>query len=113
MDRDHHIVIVGGCGHVGLPLGVVLAAFGDAQVTLLDIDAGKVDTINQGRMPFLEQGGERQSSTRLPMSQGQLENSQCPVRLSLCGRKPNRELCAGLHVPALTAGLILNCSNTD
>ena len=58
MDRDHRIVIVGGCGHVGLPLGVVLAAFGDAQVTLLDIDAGKVDTINQGRMPFLEQGAE-------------------------------------------------------
>ncbi len=30
MDRDHRIVIVGGCGHVGLPLGIVLAVFGDA-----------------------------------------------------------------------------------
>jgi len=57
-NSDHRIVIVGGCGHVGLPLGIVLAAFGDAQVTLLDIDAGKVAEINAGRMPFLEEGAE-------------------------------------------------------
>ena len=57
-DTDHRIVIVGGCGHVGLPLGIVLAVFGNAHVTLLDIDASKVEAINQGRMPFLEEGAE-------------------------------------------------------
>ncbi len=55
---DHRIVIVGGCGHVGLPLGIVLAAFGGATVTLLDTDANKVEAINQRRMPFLEEGAE-------------------------------------------------------
>lgn len=52
------VVIVGGCGHVGLPLGVVLASKGDADVTLLDIDEPKVATVNAGRMPFLEAGAD-------------------------------------------------------
>lgn len=53
-----HVVIVGGCGHVGLPLGIVLASKGAARVTLLDIDPGKVATVNSGRVPFLEEGAE-------------------------------------------------------
>jgi UDP-N-acetyl-D-mannosaminuronic acid dehydrogenase len=59
MEIDHRIVIVGGCGHVGLPLGIVLSVFGGTHVTLLDIDAGKVEAINQGRMPFMEEGAEK------------------------------------------------------
>jgi UDP-N-acetyl-D-mannosaminuronic acid dehydrogenase len=57
-DIDHRIVIVGGCGRVGLPLEIVLAVFGGTNVTLLDIDASKVEVINHGRMPFLEEGAE-------------------------------------------------------
>jgi len=57
-NTDNRIAIVGGCGHVGLPLGIVLSVFGNAQVTLLDIDAAKVDAINRGEMPFLEEGAE-------------------------------------------------------
>ena len=52
---DHNVVIVGGCGHVGLPLGLALASHGK-RVTLLDIDSAKVDRINSGEMPFLEEG---------------------------------------------------------
>ena len=52
------IVIVGGCGHVGLPLGIVLATRGAAQVTLLDVEASKIETVNGGRMPFMETGAE-------------------------------------------------------
>jgi len=48
---------VGGCGHVGLPLGIVLASRG-LSVSLLDIDAAKVKTINSGIMPFREDGAE-------------------------------------------------------
>jgi UDP-N-acetyl-D-mannosaminuronic acid dehydrogenase len=48
---------VGGCGHVGLPLGIVLASRGSS-VSLLDIDAAKVKTINSGIMPFREDGAE-------------------------------------------------------
>lgn len=55
MSGDQNIVIVGGCGHVGLPLGIALADHGK-QVTLLDIDPKKVEQINAGEMPFMEDG---------------------------------------------------------
>lgn len=54
---DPNIVIVGGCGHVGLPLGLAFAAKG-LNVTLLDIDQQKVEQINAGRMPFHEKGAD-------------------------------------------------------
>ena len=57
MNSDQRIVIVGGCGHVGLPLGLVLADHG-LQVTLFDIDSKKVEQINACEMPFMEEGGE-------------------------------------------------------
>jgi UDP-N-acetyl-D-mannosaminuronic acid dehydrogenase len=47
------IAIVGGCGHVGLPLGVSLAAAG-AEVVAFDIDAGAVSQVNSGAAPFHE-----------------------------------------------------------
>ena len=47
------ITVVGGCGHVGLPLGIALAeSAGD--VTLLDIAAPVVERVNAGEVPFLE-----------------------------------------------------------
>lgn len=51
------ICIVGGCGHVGLPLGLVLANSGFA-VTLLDINKKAVELINSGVVPFQEDGAE-------------------------------------------------------
>lgn len=47
----------GGCGHVGLPLGLVLADKG-FEVTLLDINESAVATINDGIIPFQEEGAE-------------------------------------------------------
>lgn len=58
MKSPENIVIVGGCGHVGLPLGIVLAARGPSQVTLLDIDAKKVAAVTRGQMPFMEAGAD-------------------------------------------------------
>ena len=49
------VAIVGGCGHVGLPLGIVLAASG-LDVVCTDIDARAVDLVNRGVMPFDEPG---------------------------------------------------------
>jgi UDP-N-acetyl-D-mannosaminuronic acid dehydrogenase len=51
------LAIVGGCGHVGLPLGLAFAERG-VRVTLLDIDPAKVEMVNAGRMPFQERGAE-------------------------------------------------------
>jgi UDP-N-acetyl-D-mannosaminuronic acid dehydrogenase len=49
------VVIVGGCGHVGLPLALALADSG-TKTTALDIDAAKVAEVMAGHMPFLEPG---------------------------------------------------------
>lgn len=51
------VSIVGGCGHVGLPLGIALARCG-VDVTLLDVDQRRVDAVAAGRMPFLERGAD-------------------------------------------------------
>jgi UDP-N-acetyl-D-mannosaminuronic acid dehydrogenase len=51
------VVIIGGCGRVGLPLGVALASRG-LTVTLYDINQRAVDVVNGGRMPFHEEGAD-------------------------------------------------------
>jgi UDP-N-acetyl-D-mannosaminuronic acid dehydrogenase len=49
------IVIVGGCGHVGLPLGLAFADRG-LSVALYDIDETAVACVMSGRIPFMEDG---------------------------------------------------------
>ena len=56
MAFSRDVVIVGGCGHVGLPLGLAFAKRGLA-VALYDIDDTAVSTVNAGRLPFDEPGG--------------------------------------------------------
>jgi UDP-N-acetyl-D-mannosaminuronic acid dehydrogenase len=51
------IGIVGGCGHVGIPLGLALASR-NFDVTLFDINAAAVDKINHHVLPFKEEGAE-------------------------------------------------------
>jgi UDP-N-acetyl-D-mannosaminuronic acid dehydrogenase len=51
------IVIVGGGGHVGLPLALVLADSGFEAIAL-DISEETVSKINSGEMPFAEDGAQ-------------------------------------------------------
>ena len=51
------IVVVGGGGHVGLPLTIVLANSGHHAIAL-DISQPTVDLINSGKMPFFEEGAQ-------------------------------------------------------
>ena len=48
------VVIIGGCGRVGLPFGVALASRGRS-VRLYDINTAAVQAVNAGRMPFTEE----------------------------------------------------------
>lgn len=54
---DKKVGIIGGCGHVGIPLGLVLADNG-CRVTLIDTNQNAVDKINSHELPFLEEGAE-------------------------------------------------------
>ena len=51
------MTILGGCGHVGLPLGLALADSG-LQVTLYDNNMAAVDQVQAGKMPHLESGAQ-------------------------------------------------------
>lgn len=51
------VAVVGGCGHVGLPLGIALADKG-LRTVLVDINPTAVDTVNSGSLPFMEDGAE-------------------------------------------------------
>lgn len=58
------VAIIGGCGHVGLPLGVKIA-FAGLRTILIDKNEKAVKTVNSGKFPFLEKGGEQQLSHAL------------------------------------------------
>src|SRR5579859_6463846 len=51
------ICVVGGAGHVGLPLSIVFAAK-KQRVLIYDLDQDSMDVIRSGRMPFMEHGAE-------------------------------------------------------
>src|SRR3979411_463932 len=63
---DHlDVVVVGGCGHVGLPLALSLSGTGytggiDA------LDAAHVSQVRSGNVPFLENGAEELLRKLLP-----------------------------------------------
>lgn len=50
------VLIVGGAGHIGLPLGLLFAAK-KKKVVLLDKDIKNIKKINNLEMPFMENGG--------------------------------------------------------
>jgi UDP-N-acetyl-D-mannosaminuronic acid dehydrogenase len=50
------IAVLGGCGHVGLPLGIAFSEAG-RRVVLIDTSPERVASVRQGEMPFIERGG--------------------------------------------------------
>src|SRR6266542_2290148 len=72
------LVIVGGCGHVGLPLALSLADCGYT-VGINDIDQAKIDQVMSGHAPFRETGAEALLTRLLPT--GRLELSRDPAML--------------------------------
>ena len=56
-EYPYDIAIIGGLGHVGLPLGIVCADKG-LETCLIDIDGKKAAQVQRGEMPFIEYGAE-------------------------------------------------------
>jgi UDP-N-acetyl-D-mannosaminuronic acid dehydrogenase len=52
-NRD--VVVIGGCGHVGLPLAIAFADRG-ARVSIYDVSESAVASVNEARLPFDEPG---------------------------------------------------------
>jgi len=52
---ENDVVVVGGCGHVGLPLAIVLASR-SLKVASYDLNEKVVAMVNGGQMPFNEPG---------------------------------------------------------
>src|ERR1700687_6062891 len=71
MDGPLDVVVVGGCGHVGLPLALSLADCG-YRVGIDDIDAAKVEQVKAGNVPFLETGAKALLNQLLPTGRLQL-----------------------------------------
>ena len=55
MKFENDVVVVGGCGHVGLPLAIILASK-NLKVVAFDTNTQVVATVNSGKMPFDEPG---------------------------------------------------------
>jgi UDP-N-acetyl-D-mannosaminuronic acid dehydrogenase len=89
---DLDMVVVGGCGHVGLPLAL---AFADAGlgVGIHDIDQAKIDRVRSGQMPFRETGADDLLVRLLPS--GRLQFSAEP---SMVGRTDTVVLVIGTPI---------------
>ena len=55
INTKYDVCIIGGLGHVGLPLGLSLADSGK-RVVLYDINRKWIDMVSAGQMPFIEEG---------------------------------------------------------
>jgi UDP-N-acetyl-D-mannosaminuronic acid dehydrogenase len=76
--RSVDVAIVGGCGHVGLPLGLAFASRG-LRVVLYDLNADAVASVNAGRMPFDEPGAP--DVLTAVVGSGHLEATKTPVAI--------------------------------
>ena len=95
--RDLDLVIVGGCGHVGLPLALSLADCGYT-VGINDIDQAKIEMVRAGNVPFRETGAEELLRKMLPTGRLELSRDPVLVRRELAGAAAPA---AGQPVPAL------------
>lgn len=84
-----NIGIIGGGGHVGLPMGIILADSGFT-VKLIDKDKERLDTIENGKLPFKEPGGK--TLLRDALAEGRLKTttdinatSECDVVFFVIG----------------------------
>ena len=76
----HDVVVVGGCGHVGLPLAIAFADRG-ASVLVYDVAEATVAKVNAGELPFDEPGAA--DKLRNAVTSGALRASTDPSVVGL------------------------------
>ena len=86
-EHDHDICVVGGAGHVGLPLALAFAA-ARQRVLIYDLNTKVMEQIRGGAMPFVEYGAE-------PLLEQALRDDRLTFssRVSDIGRLTNRMWC--------------------
>jgi UDP-N-acetyl-D-mannosaminuronic acid dehydrogenase len=65
MQMQKKVGVVGGCGHVGLPLAVALAPH--HRVFVYDVDAAAVERVRHGEVPFRDEGLEEELARALAL----------------------------------------------
>ena len=73
MAYKYDVCVVGGLGHIGLPLGIVFASKG-LKVCLQDINAESAKIVSNGSLPFVEYEAE-------PLLKESLENGNLEISL--------------------------------
>lgn len=94
--RLYRINVIGGCGHVGLPLALALADKGH-QICVHDIDERAIATIRSGKMPFREANAEPLlkrvlSDRRFEMTTDPASISQCEIAIFIIGTPVDEHL---------------------
>ncbi len=74
MSYKYDICIVGGLGHIGLPLGIVFASKG-LKVCLQDINKDSAEIVSRGELPFVEYEAE-------PLLKETLKNGNLSISLN-------------------------------
>ncbi len=77
-DADLDLIVLGGGGHVGLPLSLVLADAG-MRVGIFDTNRATLERIAAGEMPFLEHGAEELLERVLPTGRLVLDDDPAMV----------------------------------
>jgi UDP-N-acetyl-D-mannosaminuronic acid dehydrogenase len=72
------VVVIGGCGHVGLPLAIAFADRG-LQTGIYDVSESAVATVSAGEMPFDEAGAA--DVLKRVVTEGKLEASADPAMI--------------------------------
>ena len=75
------VAVIGGCGHVGLPLALSFADIG-LNTLIYDVNAKSVESVRAGQMPFCEEGADEMLARVL--AKGTLAVDSGPQRLSEC-----------------------------
>lgn len=77
-DGELDVCVVGGCGHVGLPLALAFAQ-GGLRVGIYDTDAEKVALVRSGTIPFLEAGAPELIRELLPTDRLEFSADPDPI----------------------------------